>query len=50
MIVLAQQHFTTTIIFASLLLLIILGILLYLVIEFAELVTMPWYRKLKRLA
>jgi len=50
MIILAQQHFTTTIIFASILLLIILGILLYLVIEFIEAIVTPWYRKLKRLA
>jgi len=50
MIILAQQHFTTPIIFASLFLLIVLGIVLYLVIEVVEAVFTPWYRKLKRIS
>ncbi|MEM2095497.1 MAG: ABC transporter permease [Candidatus Caldarchaeum sp.] len=50
MIVLAQQHFTTSIIFASLILLVVLGSLLYLAIELAEFLVTPWYRKMKRLS
>lgn len=49
MIVRAQSHFRTDLMFASLFLLVVLGIVLFLGLVVMERLAIPWYGKMKRL-